>query len=93
MSKDQRQFPREEVQIEVVLSFLEDTVRTVTTRNISQGGLFIQLDDIERYPLGEMVNLHYKNPLNDFAETTKDAIIVRCTDRGIAVAFVEIDGF
>ncbi len=93
MSKDQRQFPREEVQIEVVLSFLEDTVRTVTTRNISQGGLFLQLEDIEHYPLGEMVSLHYKNPLDDFTETTKDGIIVRCSDGGIAVAFVEIDGF
>ena len=93
MSKSQRRFPREEVQIEVELSFLEDTAHTVVTRDISQGGVFLQLDDIEHYPMGEMVTMHFKNPLDNDKETTKDAIIVRHSDKGIAVAFVEIDGF
>ncbi len=42
--------------------------------------------------MGEMVSMRFKNPLNNYAETEKDGIIVRHTDDGIAVAFVEIDG-
>ena len=93
MSANKRQFPRKEIQIEVELSFLEDTAHTLTTRNISQGGLFLQLKDTEHYPMGEMVNLHYKNPLNNFEETTKDGVVVRHSDDGIAIAFVEMEEF
>lgn len=93
MSKNQRKYPREEIQIEVVLSFLEDTPRTVITHDMSEGGLFMNLNDIDHYPLGEMVNVQFKNPLDEFKETYKDAIIVRRTDTGIAIAFVEMEEF
>ncbi|MCK5395567.1 MAG: PilZ domain-containing protein [Gammaproteobacteria bacterium] len=93
MSDNKRQFPRQEIQIQVELSFLEDSPRTVITRDLSQGGLSMRLSNIEDYPMGEMVNLRFKNPLENFEETEKDAIIVRHTDNGIAVAFVEIDEF
>ena len=93
MSENQRQFPRQVVQIEVVLHFLEDEPRTVITQNVSQGGLFIRLSNSEHYTMGEMVNLIYKDPFEDFKETHKDGIIVRHTDGGIAVAFIEIEDF
>lgn len=93
MSENQRRFPRKEIQIEVELSFLEDTVRTVITRDMSKGGLFLRLKDCQHYPMGEMVNMHFKNPLEDYADTEKDGIVVRHTDDGIAVAFVEMDEF
>ena len=93
MSKNKRQFERSEIKIEVLLSYLEDSARTVMTRNISEGGLFIILDDPDHYPMGEMVNLKYANPLTDNTDTEKDAVIVRCTDDGIAVAFVEMEEF
>ena len=93
MSENNRQFPRKEIQIEIELRFLEDTTRTVITRDMSEGGLFMRLKDIENYPMGEMVNLNYKDPFSDYKDTEKDAIIVRHTEDGIAVAFVEIDGF
>ena len=92
MSDNKRQFPRQEIQIEVELNFLEDDSRTVITRDMSHGGLFIQLDNTEHYLMGEMVNLRFKNPLANFDETAKDAIIVRHAEGGIAVAFIEIDG-
>ena len=91
MSENLRRHPRTEVEIEVELRFLEDHVRTVITRNMSEGGLFMCVKDSSRYPLGEMVNLHFKNPLDSFSDTEKEAIIVRLEDDGIAVAFVEID--
>ena len=93
MSDNKRQFPRQEIQIEVELSFLDKSPCTVITHDLSQGGLSMRLSNTEDYPMGEMVNLRFKNPLDNFAETEKDGIIVRHTDDGIAVAFVEIDEF
>lgn len=93
MSENQRQFPRQTLQIEVVLHFLEDEPRTVITKDVSEGGLFIRLNNSEYYTMGEMVGLNFKNPHEDYEETSKDGIIVRHTDSGIAVAFVEIEGF
>ena len=93
MSEDIRRFPRQEIQIEVELSFLEDTAHIVTTRNISEGGLFLQLKNADHYPMGEMVNLHFKNPLNNLEETEKDGVIVRHANDGIAIAFIEMEEF
>jgi len=93
MSENHRQFPRTEAQVEVELSFLEDNSRTVITHDISQGGLYMQLDNPDYYPMGEMVSLRYKNPLENNEETYKDGIIVRRTESGIAVAFVEMEEF
>lgn len=93
MSENNRKFPRKEVQIEVELLFLEDSSRTVITRDMSEGGLFMRLHDTEHYPLGELVNLHFKNPMQDYADTEKDAVIVRHAEDGIAVAFVDMGDF
>ncbi len=93
MSKNNRKFPRKEIQIEVELNFLEEDPRTVITHDMSDGGLFMRLKDTEHYPMGEMVNLRFKDPFADFVETEKDAIIVRHTDIGIAVAYIEIADF
>jgi len=93
MSENLRRFPRKEIQIEVELRFLEDDARTAMTRDMSEGGLFIRLNDPQRYPMGEMLSLRFKNPLDDFADTEKDGIIVRHTEEGIAIAFVEMDEF
>jgi len=93
MNENQRQFPRKDIQVEVELSFLEDDLRTAITRNISHGGLYIQLDNPDYYPMGEMINLRFNNPLSDNEETIKDGIIVRRSENGIAVAFIEMDEF
>ena len=93
MSENLRRFPRKEIQIEVELRFLEDEARTVITRDMSEGGLFVRLNDPQHYPMGEMLNLRFKNPLDDFSDTEKDGIIVRHTEEGIAIAFVEMDEF
>ena len=92
MSENNRQFPRKEIQIEVQLNFLEES-RTVITRDLSEGGLFLRMNDSANYPMGEMVTLRFKDPLADFENTEKDAIIVRHTDDGMAVAYIEIDEF
>ncbi len=93
MTKNKRQFPRKRIRIEVELSFLEDDALTVITHDMSQGGMLLQLKNSEHYPMGEMINVRFKNPLQDFEDTVKDGIIVRHADIGIAIAFVEIDSF
>ena len=93
MSENNRQFPRREIQIEVQLNFLGRESRAVITRDMSDGGLFMRLHDTDTYLMGEMVNLRFKDPLDNFKETEKDGIIVRHTDDGMAVAYIEIDGF
>jgi len=91
MPENLRRFPRKEIEIEVELRFLEDSAHTLITRNMSEGGLFLRVKDTSHYPLGEMINLRFKDPLDDFSDTEKSGIIVRLADDGIAVAFVEID--
>lgn len=90
---NQRQHPRIEVQVEVELSYLKDSSRTVITRDVSQGGLYMELDNPDHYPMGEMVHLQYNDPLDDNRKTDKDGIIVRRADDGIAVAFVDMGDF
>jgi hypothetical protein len=51
------------------------------------------LNDTERYPMGEMLSVRFKNPLDDYADTEKDGIIVRQTEKGMAIAFVEMEEF
>jgi len=38
MTENQRKFPRTEIEVEVELSYLEDSARTVLTHDVSQGG-------------------------------------------------------
>ena len=54
--------------------------------------MLVLLNNPEHYSMGELINLRFKNPFEDFEETEKDAIIVRHADNGIGVAFIEIDG-
>ena len=90
MIKELRNYPRQDIQVDISLHFLEDSPHCVVSKNISEGGLFILLDNPQHYPLGELVNLHFRNPLMDNRETEKDAVIVRVDNEGIAVAFIEM---
>ncbi len=90
MSREQRIHLRKNIQVNVELNFLEDAPHTAHTRDISEGGLYIVVDNPERYPLGELVNLHFNNPLDGDTRTEKDAVIVRTESGGIAVAFIEM---
>jgi hypothetical protein len=88
MSENLRRFPRKEIEIEIELRFLEDNAHIAVTQNMSEGGVLMRVDDAERYPIGEMVSLRFKNPFDDFADVEKDGIIVRHTDDGFSVSFV-----
>lgn len=93
MTENNRKYTRHQVQMDVQLSYLEDKVRLVRTRDISEGGMFLELDNASVYPLGEMVHLKYYDTTKDGLETEMDAIIVRIADDGIGIAFVVLDAF
>ena len=90
MSKELRARARKKIQVNVELNFLGDSPHTAYTRDVSESGLYIVLDNPQHYPLGELVNLHFKNPFDGDNNTEKDAVIVRTENNGIAVAFIDM---
>lgn len=93
MIENQRKYPRTEIKVNVELSFLEQGAQIVKTRDISEGGMFLVTEHASEFPLGEMVNVHFLDPLNDDTDTFKDAIIVRIADDGLGISFIEIADF
>lgn len=77
----------------VELTYLDEPYSIVTTRDISDGGMFIELKPEERFPIGELVNVHYLDPLDNDKDKFKDAIIVRVANDGIGLSFVEMTEF
>ena len=75
------------------LTFLEEPYAIVNTRDISEGGMFIEVASARKFPIGELVNLHYLDPLNDDEDTFKDAMIVHVADDGLGVSFIEMTEF
>lgn len=93
MSENNRKFTRHEVQVNVQLSYLDHETRQVRSRDISEGGMFLEIDNASDYLLGEMVHLKYNDPARDNLDTEMDAIIVRIADDGLGIAFVILDEF
>jgi c-di-GMP-binding flagellar brake protein YcgR len=93
MAEIHRSHTRHEIKINTALSCLSTDSRIVKTRDISEGGMFLLLDNPGDFPIGEIVQVHYLDPLNGDADTFKDAIIVRVAADGIAISFVELDEF
>ena len=93
MAENNRRYLRTEIEIDVELSFGENTTNGNKTQNLSEGGMFIVLEKPEIFPLGDMVIAKYNDPLNNDSETTKDAVIVRVAERGIAIAYIDLDAF
>lgn len=93
MTENNRKYSRRAIQVDVQLSFLENETKHVRTRDVSEGGMFLEIDDTSEYPLGEMVHLKFNDPDHDGLDTEKDAIIVRLADDGLGISFVELNAF
>ncbi|MCK4705309.1 MAG: PilZ domain-containing protein [Gammaproteobacteria bacterium] len=93
MSENNRRYERHDIQIDVMLTLMENEPLTIKTHDISEGGMFLATNSPSDFPLGEMVHIQYNNPLKNDAETELDAIIVRLTDNGVGIAFIEMDDF
>ena len=93
MTKNQRRHHSKEIKVSVELTFLDEPYTIVKTRDISEGGMFIEVKPADVFPVGELVNVHYLNPLKDNEDTFKDAAIVRVVEDGIAISFIEMAEF
>lgn len=93
MSKELRKHPRREVHLEVELGFPSGEKKTVRTLDISGGGVFLVVDKLRRPIIGEVVEVKI---INDEKKTglefpSNDAVVVRQDERGIGLAFIELD--
>ena len=93
MSENNRRHERHDTQIDITLTLTGGKPQTIQTHNISEGGMFLNTSSSSGFPLGEMVHIQYNNPLSNNADTEVDAIIVRLSDEGVGIAFIEIDAF
>jgi len=91
MSKNLRKHPRKEIKVSVELTFLDKPYEIVNTRNISAGGMFIEVTPSDKFPIGEMVSVHYLDPLHNNKDKFKDAIIVHVAQDGIGIAYIEMN--
>ena len=91
--KDLRRHPRKQIKVSVELTFLDAPYAVVQTRNISEGGMFIEVDSAQKFPIGELVSVHYLDPLNNDEDTFRDAVIVHIAKDGFGVCFVEMTEF
>jgi c-di-GMP-binding flagellar brake protein YcgR len=91
--EDLRRHPRHPIKVSVELTFLDEPYSVVQTRDISQGGMFIEVNTAEKFPVGELVNLHFLDPLNDNEDTFKDAMIVHVGNDGFGVSYIEMTEF
>jgi len=91
MSKNLRKHTRTDIKVSVELTFLNEPYSIVNTRNISEGGMFIEVIPNEKFSIGELVSVHYLDPLNNDEDTFKDAMIVHRTSDGFGLCFIEMN--
>lgn len=89
-SKEQRKHLRIGLVVNIELTVPGQSPVIVRTRNISDGGLFLILDDIEMPPVGTEVQVRLNDQLGD-GETPpiNRAMVVRHEPDGIGLSFVE----
>ena len=88
--EDQRKHLRIGLVVEIELTFPGEQPIHVRTRNISDGGLFLILDEIETPELGTEVQVRLKNKLGDGEEPPVNrARVVRHDKDGIGLEFLE----
>lgn len=90
MTSENRKHLRIGLVVEIELTLSGKDPFDVRTRNISDGGLYIILDDIQLPPIGTEVKVRLKNQLGDGEEPPINrALVVRHESDGIGLQFLE----
>ncbi len=90
MSSENRKHLRIGLVVEIELTTPELGCIDVSTRNISDGGLYLILDDIKLPPVGTEVKVRLKNQLGDGEEPPVNrARVVRQEPDGVGLIFLE----
>ncbi len=93
MSQEKRKFIRREARFEVELGLPSGGVQLAGTRDVSDGGVFILLDQLLRPVIGEVVTVKLTANPKNLGESfpSGDAVVVRQEDDGVGLAFIELD--
>jgi len=93
MDKELRKHPRQLIHLEVELGFPSGEKQTVRTQDVSDGGVFLVVDKLRRPIIGEVVEVRIVNDEQNTGVTfpSADAVVVRQEERGIGLAFIELD--
>ncbi|VAW67400.1 hypothetical protein MNBD_GAMMA10-1446 [hydrothermal vent metagenome] len=90
MSSESRKHLRIGLVVDIELTTPELGCISVSTRNISDGGIYLILDDIELPPVGTEVKVRLKNQLGDGEEPPINrAKVVRQAPDGVGLVFLE----
>lgn len=90
MSAENRKHLRIGLIVDIELTMLGQDMINVRTRNISDGGLYLILDDINLPEVGTEVKVRLKNQLGDGEEPPINrATVVRHEPDGIGLVFIE----
>ena len=87
---EQRRHLRIGIVVDIELTLPDNQVITVTTKNISDGGLYLVIDKDGMPPIGTEVQVRVKNQLGDGEEAPINrALVVRHEADGIGLKFID----
>ena len=87
MHDNKRKHTRHEVHVDVELSFLAYEPTPAATQDISQGGMFLNVEDSSNYEIGEVIHLKYNDQFRNNRVTMIAATLVRNASDGIGISF------
>ena len=89
---EKRKFPRKEIILSVKISYPTGESQLVHTRDISDGGMFLILEELDRPIIGELVSVELTDE-NDNKDVlpSSEAVVVREESEGIGLSFIEMD--
>ncbi len=81
------------MQIALELATPTGDVHKVMTRDLSEGGLFVDMARANQPMIGEVVALMPLDESDPLSQQlpSRDAVVVRQADSGIGLAFIELD--
>lgn len=89
---DKRKSPRKDITLSVKIIYPSGESQVVDTRDISDGGMFLILDKLERPIIGELVTVELTDdPKNTEALPGSEAVVVRQESDGIGLSFIEME--
>jgi len=92
MHMDKRKFPRKNVTLSIKITYPSGESQTVSTRDISDGGLFLILDKLDKPSIGELVTVElFDNSQNIEVLPSSDAVVVRQESAGIGLSFIDMN--
>ncbi len=90
MSVENRKHPRIDVNVSVELCYKGEGKAVVCTRNLSDGGLFLEMAEYPLPPLGAQVEVKLTGTLGQGEKPpVVRAEVVRVADNGVAVYFLD----